>query len=82
MSTEIFESLSGFNRPLVRSIAGCQALLTAFNGHVFGIALKRTHTHTLRVVSACCQMPKVAIIERGCLRFIALEFDGHRATLA
>lgn len=41
---KIFESLSGFNRPLVRSIAGCQALLTAFNGHVFGIALKRTHT--------------------------------------
>lgn len=88
MSTEIFESLSGFNRPLVRGIAGCQALLTAFNGHVFGIALKRTNTHTRTdthtqaVVSACCQMPKVDIIERGCLRFIALEFDGQRATLA
>lgn len=86
MSTEIFESLSAFNRPLVRSIAGCQALLTAFNGHVFGIALKRTYTHThtytRTVVSVCCQMPKVAIIERGCLRFIALEFDGQRATLA
>lgn len=55
---KIFESLSAFNRPLVRSIAGCQALLTAFNGHVFGIALKRTYTHThIHPHSCICVLP-------------------------